>query len=82
MCNSGSSANLLAVSTLLSPRLGDRRLRPGDEVVTVAAAFPTTVNPIVQNGLVPVFVDVEPGTYDANAEPPRGRGRAHVPGRS
>src|SRR3954467_9453098 len=63
MVNSGSSANLAAVSALMSPRLGDRRLQPGDEVITVAAGFPTTVNPIVQNGLVPVFVDVEPGTY-------------------
>ncbi|MET0728832.1 MAG: lipopolysaccharide biosynthesis protein RfbH [Acidimicrobiales bacterium] len=68
LCNSGSSANLLAVSTLCSPRLGDRRLRPGDEVLTVAAGFPTTVNPIVLNGLVPVFVDVELGTYDAPAQ--------------
>lgn len=68
LCNSGSSANLLAVSALCSPRLGDRRLRPGDEVVTVAAGFPTTVNPILLNGLVPVFVDVELGTYDARPE--------------
>jgi CDP-4-dehydro-6-deoxyglucose reductase, E1 len=68
LCNSGSSANLLAVSSLCSPRLGDRRLRPGDEVVTVAAGFPTTVNPILLNGLVPVFVDVELGTYDAQVE--------------
>jgi CDP-4-dehydro-6-deoxyglucose reductase, E1 len=68
LCNSGSSANLLAVSTLSSPRLGDRRLRPGDEVVTVAAGFPTTVNPIVLQGLVPVFVDVELGTYDARID--------------
>lgn len=58
LCNSGSSANLLAVSALTSPKLGERRLRPGDEVITVAAGFPTTVNPIVMNGLVPVFVDV------------------------
>lgn len=63
LCNSGSSANLLAVSALCSPRLGDRRLVPGDEVLTVAAGFPTTVNPILLNGLVPVFVDVELGTY-------------------
>lgn len=68
LCNSGSSANLLAVSALCSPRLGERRLRPGDEVVTVAAGFPTTVNPILLNGLVPVFVDVELGTYDARPE--------------
>lgn len=64
VCNSGSSANLLAVSALTSPKLGERRLRPGDEVVTVAAGFPTTVNPIVLNRLVPVFVDVELGTYN------------------
>ena len=63
LVNSGSSANLLALSSLTSPSLGDDRLKPGDEVITVAAGFPTTVNPIVQNGLVPVFVDVEPGTY-------------------
>jgi CDP-4-dehydro-6-deoxyglucose reductase, E1 len=63
LVNSGSSANLVAFSSLTSPKLKDRRVRPGDEVVTVAAAFPTTVNPIVQNGAVPVFVDVELGTY-------------------
>jgi CDP-6-deoxy-D-xylo-4-hexulose-3-dehydrase len=66
LCNSGSSANLLAVCALTSERLGDRRLRPGDEVLTVAAAFPTTVNPLLQNGLVPVFVDVGLGTYDVD----------------
>ena len=65
LCNSGSSANLLAVSALTSPSLGTDRLQPGDEVVTVAAGFPTTVNPLLQNGLVPVFVDIELGTYDA-----------------
>lgn len=64
LCNSGSSANLLAVSALTSPRLAERALRPGDEVITVAAGFPTTVNPVLQNGLVPVFVDIELGTYD------------------
>jgi CDP-4-dehydro-6-deoxyglucose reductase, E1 len=58
LCNSGSSANLLALTALTSPIVGERRLRPGDEVITVAAGFPTTVNPILQNGLVPVFVDV------------------------
>ena len=63
LCNSGSSANLLAVSALTSPALDDRALRPGDEVITVAAGFPTTVNPIFQNGLVPVFVDVELPSY-------------------
>ena len=68
MVNSGSSANLVAVSALTSPRLGDRRLRSGDEVITVAAGFPTTVNPIIQNGLIPVFVDVELRTYNASVE--------------
>src|SRR5205085_9705343 len=68
LVNSGSSANLLAISALTSPKLGDRRLVPGDEVITVAAGFPTTVNPLIQNGLVPVFVDIDLGTYDANAE--------------
>lgn len=63
--NSGSSANLLALSALTSPKLGKKALKPGDEVITVAAGFPTTVNPIVQNGLKPVFVDVELSTYDA-----------------
>lgn len=61
--NSGSSANLVALSTLTSPKLLDRRVSPGDEVITVAAGFPTTVNPIIQNRAVPVFVDVELGTY-------------------
>ena len=65
MVNSGSSANLVAVSTLTSPLLGERRLRPGDEVITAAAAFPTTVAPIVQNRLIPVFVDVDLGGYNA-----------------
>lgn len=60
--NSGSSANLLAVSALTSPLLKDRRLKPGDEVITTACGFPTTLNPILQNGLVPVFVDVRHGT--------------------
>lgn len=68
LCNSGSSANLLAVAALTSPSLGDRRLVPGDEVITVAAGFPTTVNPLLQYGLVPVFVDIELGTYDASIE--------------
>ena len=62
--NSGSSADLLALTALTSPMLGERCLRPGDEVITVAAGFPTTVNPIIQNGLVPVFVDVKVPTYD------------------
>jgi CDP-6-deoxy-D-xylo-4-hexulose-3-dehydrase len=64
--NSGSSANLLALTSLTSPLLEDRRLRPGDEVITVAAGFPTTVNPILQNGLVPVFLDIEIGTYNVD----------------
>lgn len=62
--NSGSSANLLAISALTSPKLKERRLKKGDEVITVAAGFPTTINPIVQNGLIPVFVDIEIGTYN------------------
>jgi CDP-6-deoxy-D-xylo-4-hexulose-3-dehydrase len=66
LVNSGSSANLLAVSCLTSPKLGDRRLRPGDEVITLAAGFPTTVNPIVQNRLVPVFLDVTLPTYNVD----------------
>jgi len=68
LCNSGSSANLLAMSALTSPRLKKRALKEGDEVLTVAAGFPTTVNPILQNRLVPVFVDAQLGTYDASVE--------------
>jgi CDP-6-deoxy-D-xylo-4-hexulose-3-dehydrase len=68
LVNSGSSANLVAFSALTSPQLKDRRVRPGDEVVTVAAGFPTTVNPIIQNQAVPVFVDVELGTYVPSVE--------------
>ncbi|BDH13427.1 lipopolysaccharide biosynthesis protein RfbH [Streptomyces hygroscopicus] len=67
LTNSGSSANLLSVSALTSHLLEDARLRPGDEVITVAAGFPTTVNPILQNGLVPVFVDVDLRTYNTTA---------------
>lgn len=66
--NSGSSANLLAVAALLSPTLGESKLRPGDEVITTAVAFPTTVNPILFYGLVPVFVDVDLSTYNATPE--------------
>ncbi len=66
--NSGSSANLIAVAALTSMKLQEKRLKPGDEVITVAAGFPSTVNPIVQNGLIPVFVDVDLGTYNANIE--------------
>ena len=66
LVNSGSSANLCALMALTSPELGERRLRPGDEVITAAAGFPTTVNPIVQAGCVPVFVDSELQTYNAD----------------
>ena len=68
LVNSGSSANLLAISSLTSYKLGEKRLKPGDEVITVAAGFPTTIAPIVQNKLVPVFVDVELGTYNIDTE--------------
>jgi len=66
--NSGSSANLLALSALTSPLLGERALQPGDEVITAAAGFPTTINPILQNGLVPVFVDSELPGYNPTPE--------------
>jgi len=66
--NSGSSANLVALTALTSPKLGDRRLQPGDEVITVAAGFPSTVAPIIQNGLLPVFVDVGFGHYNVDPE--------------
>lgn len=66
--NSGSSANLVAFSTLTSPRLGNRAIKKGDEVIGVAAGFPTTVNPIVQFGAIPVFVDVEMETHNINAD--------------
>ncbi|MEZ8079761.1 lipopolysaccharide biosynthesis protein RfbH [Enterovibrio norvegicus] len=65
---SGSSANLLALTALTSPKLGERQLKPGDEVITVAAGFPTTVNPTIQNGLIPVFVDVDIPTYQIKPE--------------
>jgi CDP-6-deoxy-D-xylo-4-hexulose-3-dehydrase len=68
LCNSGSSANLLALSALTSPKLGGRRLQEGDEVITVAAGFPTTVNPIIHNRLVPVFVDVTLPTYNVDLD--------------
>jgi CDP-6-deoxy-D-xylo-4-hexulose-3-dehydrase len=68
LVNSGSSANLVALSALTSPKLGERRLKPGDEVITVAASFPTTVAPIIQNQLTPVFVDVNLGDYTAIPE--------------
>ena len=66
MVNSGSSANLLALTSLLSPKMGERKINPGDEIITVAAGFPTTVTPILQNNLVPVYVDVDLETYVAN----------------
>jgi CDP-6-deoxy-D-xylo-4-hexulose-3-dehydrase len=66
LVNSGSSANLVALATLTSPQLGERALRPGDEVITAAAGFPTTVNPIIQLGCVPVFIDSELHTYNAD----------------
>jgi CDP-6-deoxy-D-xylo-4-hexulose-3-dehydrase len=66
LVNSGSSANLVALSALCSPKLGDRQLKSGDEVITVAAGFPTTVNPIIQNRLVPVFLDVTLPTYEVD----------------
>lgn len=68
LTNSGSSANLLAVSALTSPLLKSRQLKPGDEVITTACGFPTTLNPILQNKLVPVFVDIELGTYNIQAD--------------
>jgi CDP-6-deoxy-D-xylo-4-hexulose-3-dehydrase len=68
LTNSGSSANLLAISALTSPLLGKRRLQAGDEVITTACGFPTTLNPILQNNLVPVFVDVALGTYNIRTE--------------
>jgi len=68
LTNSGSSANLLAVSALTSPKLGERRLKAGDEVITTACGFPSTLNPIIQNNLIPVFIDVDLGTYNIQAE--------------
>jgi len=68
LTNSGSSANLLAISTLTSSKLGERRLKPGDEVITTACAFPTTVNPITQNNLISVFIDVDVGTYNIQTD--------------
>lgn len=68
LVNSGSSANLVAITALTSHKLGDKRLKPGDEVITVAAGFPTTVSPIIQNNLVPVFIDVNLETYNFSEE--------------
>lgn len=66
--NSGSSANLVAFTALTSPKLGEKALKKGDEVIAVAAGFPTTINPIIQNGCVPVFIDCEIGTYNIKVE--------------
>jgi CDP-6-deoxy-D-xylo-4-hexulose-3-dehydrase len=79
LVNSGSSANLLAVAALTSSKLGERRLRPGDEVITVAAGFPTTVAPILQNGCVPVFIDNNPATLNGRVEQLE---EAFVPGKT
>lgn len=68
LVNSGSSANLVAFYALTSPKLGDRQVKPGDEVITVAAGFPTTVNPLIQYGCIPVFIDVDIPTYNIKAE--------------
>ena len=68
LTNSGSSANLLAISALTSPKLGRSQLKPGDEVITAACAFPTTLNPVIQNRLTPVFIDVKLGTYNIDVE--------------
>jgi CDP-6-deoxy-D-xylo-4-hexulose-3-dehydrase len=68
LVNSGSSANLLAFYSLTSPKLGDRQIKPGDEVITVAAGFPTTVNPMIQYGCIPVFVDIDIPTYNIKAD--------------
>lgn len=79
LVNSGSSANLLALSALTSPKLGDRRLKPGDEVITAAAGFPTTVAPIIQNRCVPVFLDTDPVTLNARVDQLED---AYVPGKT
>ena len=68
LTNSGSSANLLAISALTSPELKERRLKPGDEIITVACAFPTTVGPIIQNNLIPVFLDIDVNTYNIQTD--------------
>jgi len=68
MVNSGSSANLIALTSLTSPKMGERKIFPKEEVITVAAGFPTTVTPIIQNDLVPVYVDIDLETYTANEE--------------
>jgi CDP-6-deoxy-D-xylo-4-hexulose-3-dehydrase len=79
LVNSGSSANLVALSALTSHKLGEKRIRPGDEVITCAAGFPTTVAPILQNGAVPVFLDNDPRTLNANLDRLE---EAYVPGKT
>src|ERR1043166_2367624 len=79
LVNSGSSANLVAFSALTSHQLGDRRIHPGDEVITCAAGFPTTVAPILQNGAVPVFLDNDPLTLNARLDYLE---EAYVPGKT
>ena len=81
LVNSGSSANLLALTALTSPKLGDQRLQPGDEVITVAAGFPTTVNPILQNGLVPSSSMSQIPTYNIDARHARRGAVGAHPGR-
>ncbi|MGF7119211.1 lipopolysaccharide biosynthesis protein RfbH [Methanobacterium oryzae] len=68
LTNSGSSANLLAISALTSPKLGEKQLKPGDEVITTSCGFPTTLNPIIQNNLKPLFIDVQKGNYNIQAD--------------
>lgn len=68
LTNSGSSANLLAISALTSPKLGEKRLHPGEEVITTACGFPTTLNPIIQNNLIPVLIDIDLGTYNIQVD--------------
>ena len=68
LVNSGSSANLVAFYALTSPKLGERAIKPGDEVITVAAGFPTTINPIIQFGAIPVFIDVDIATHNVKAD--------------
>jgi CDP-6-deoxy-D-xylo-4-hexulose-3-dehydrase len=79
LVNSGSSANLVAFSALTSVKLGDRRIRPGDEVITCAAGFPTTVAPIIQNGAIPVFLDANPVTLNARLDRLE---EAYIPGKT
>ncbi len=82
LVNSGSSANLVALTTLTSPKLKDRRLKPGDEVIATACGFPTTLNPILQNQPVPVFVDVNLGDYTAIVGTARGMSSMNDPAKN